>query len=57
MTATAETARSLQSRMRRTLVSAQIFSGLGNGSTLALGSILAVDLSGPRPGQAQSTRP
>lgn len=46
MTTTAATTRSLQSRMRRTLVCAQIFSGLGNGSTLALGSILAVDLSG-----------
>lgn len=46
MTTSSETTRSLQSRMRRTLVSAQIFSGLGNGSTLALGSILAVDLSG-----------
>ncbi|NKX51676.1 MFS transporter, partial [Arthrobacter deserti] len=38
--------RTLQPRVVRTLSVAQIFSGLGNGSTLALGSILAVDLSG-----------
>jgi MFS family permease len=38
--------RTTQSRIVRTLSVAQIFSGLGNGSTLALGSILAVDLSG-----------
>jgi hypothetical protein len=38
--------RTTQSRAVRTLSVAQIFSGLGNGSTLALGSILAVDLSG-----------
>ena len=46
MTATAQTTRSFQPRIRRTLICAQIFSGLGSGSTLALGSILAVDLSG-----------
>lgn len=46
MTATARTSESLQPRMVRTLSVAQIFSGLGTGSTLALGSILAVDLSG-----------
>lgn len=39
-------ARTAQPRIVRTLSIAQIFSGLGNGSTLALGSILAVDLSG-----------
>ncbi len=38
--------RTVQPRIVRTLSIAQIFSGLGNGSTLALGSILAVDLSG-----------
>lgn len=38
--------RPLQRRVVRTLSVAQIFSGLGNGSTLALGSILAVELSG-----------
>jgi MFS family permease len=38
--------RTTQSRIVRTLSIAQIFSGLGNGSTLALGSILAVELSG-----------
>lgn len=38
--------RTTQSRIVRTLSIAQVFSGLGNGSTLALGSILAVDLSG-----------
>ncbi|NKX53620.1 MFS transporter [Arthrobacter mobilis] len=38
--------RTAQPRIVRTLSIAQIFSGLGNGSTLALGSILAVDLSG-----------
>ncbi|WP_231559336.1 MFS transporter [Kocuria sp. ZOR0020] len=32
--------------MVRTLAVAQIFSALGSGSTLALGSILAVELSG-----------
>lgn len=46
MTSTAEATRSSQRRIVRTLSVAQIFSGLGNGSTLALGSILAVDLSG-----------
>lgn len=46
MTSTAEATRSTQRRIVRTLSVAQIFSGLGNGSTLALGSILAVDLSG-----------
>ena len=30
----------------RVLGTAQVFSGLGNGATLSLGSILAVDLSG-----------
>jgi MFS family permease len=38
--------RTTQARIVRTLSIAQIFSGLGNGSTLALGSILAVELSG-----------
>ncbi|MCU1572479.1 MAG: transporter [Micrococcaceae bacterium] len=38
--------RTVQSRVVRTLSIAQVFSGLGSGSTLALGSILAVDLSG-----------
>ncbi|AUI50235.1 MFS transporter [Arthrobacter crystallopoietes] len=37
---------SAQRRIVRTLSTAQIFSGLGTGSTLSLGSILAVDLSG-----------
>lgn len=37
---------SVQARTVRALSIAQIFSGLGNGSTLALGSILAVELSG-----------
>lgn len=47
MTSTATTTtRSAQRRIVRTLSTAQVFSGLGNGSTLALGSILAVDLSG-----------
>ena len=46
MTSTAESTRSTQRRIVRTLSVAQIFSGLGNGSTLALGSILAVDLAG-----------
>jgi MFS family permease len=46
VTATARTSQSFQPRIVRTLVTAQVFSGLGNGSTLALGSILAVDLSG-----------
>jgi MFS family permease len=46
LTSTAEATRSTQRRIVRTLSVAQIFSGLGNGSTLALGSILAVDLSG-----------
>lgn len=46
MTSTAEATLSTQRRIVRTLSIAQIFSGLGNGSTLALGSILAVDLSG-----------
>lgn len=38
--------RSLQRRTVTVLAIAQVFSGLGNGSTLALGSILAVRLSG-----------
>jgi MFS family permease len=38
--------RTVQLRVVRTLSIAQVFSGLGSGSTLALGSILAVDLSG-----------
>jgi MFS family permease len=46
VTTTARTSQSIQPRIVRTLVTAQVFSGLGNGSTLALGSILAVDLSG-----------
>ncbi|WP_210480760.1 MFS transporter [Naasia sp. SYSU D00948] len=36
----------LQRRTVATMTLAQVFSALGNGSTLALGSILAVDLSG-----------
>lgn len=40
------TTQSGQRRIVRTLATAQVFSGLGAGSTLALGSILAVDLSG-----------
>lgn len=36
----------VQSRAVRVLGTAQVFSGLGNGATLSLGSILAVDLSG-----------
>ena len=36
----------VQSRTVRVLGTAQVFSGLGNGATLSLGSILAVDLSG-----------
>lgn len=36
----------LQRRTVRTLAAAQVFSSLGNGSTLALGSVLAVQLSG-----------
>lgn len=39
-------ARAAQHRAVRTLSIAQVFSGLGNGATLSLGSILAVDLSG-----------
>lgn len=35
-----------QRRIVRTLTTAQVFSSLGNGSTLALGSVLAVELSG-----------
>jgi len=46
VTVTVPTSRSVQPRIVRTLATAQIFSGLGNGSTLALGSILAVDLAG-----------
>jgi MFS family permease len=42
----APTSRTTQSRTVVTLSIAQVFSGLGNGSTLALGSILAVELSG-----------
>jgi MFS family permease len=42
----APTTRTTQSRTVVTLSIAQVFSGLGNGSTLALGSILAVELSG-----------
>ncbi len=41
-TSTAE----IQRRVRIALSCAQVFSSLGNGSTLALGSILAVELSG-----------
>ncbi|MFD1214216.1 MFS transporter, partial [Arthrobacter sp. GCM10027362] len=41
-----QTTSSSQRRIVRTLSIGQIFSGLGSGSTLALGSILAVDLSG-----------
>ena len=44
--AATSTARAAQRRIVWTLSSAQVFSGLGTGSTLALGSILAVDLSG-----------
>ncbi|MCY1160020.1 MAG: transporter [Citricoccus sp.] len=36
----------VQRHIVRTLSAAQVFSGLGTGSTLALGSILAVDLAG-----------
>ncbi|WP_229672445.1 MFS transporter [Citricoccus zhacaiensis] len=39
-------ARAAQRRAVRVLGTAQVFSGLGNGATLSLGSILAVDLSG-----------
>ncbi|QCU79312.1 MFS transporter [Citricoccus sp. SGAir0253] len=39
-------ARAAQRRAVRTLATAQVFSGLGNGATLSLGSILAVHLSG-----------
>ncbi|MEV4901886.1 MFS transporter [Citricoccus sp. NPDC055426] len=39
-------ARQVQRRAVRVLGTAQVFSGLGNGATLSLGSILAVDLSG-----------
>ena len=46
MTTTVRTSQSIQPRIVRTLAIAQVFSGLGSGSTLALGSILAVDLSG-----------
>lgn len=46
MNTTASTTRTTQSRIVAALSIAQIFSGLGNGSTLALGSILAVELSG-----------
>lgn len=46
MSATAPTGHSFQPRVVRTLATAQIFSGMGNGSTLTLGSIVAVDLSG-----------
>lgn len=46
MTTTAPDLASVQRRTVRALSIAQIFSGLGNGSTLALGSILAVELSG-----------
>ncbi|MCI2266886.1 MFS transporter [Sediminivirga luteola] len=45
-TATVPDVRSVQRRIVRALSVAQIFSGLGTGATLALGSILAVDLSG-----------
>ena len=44
----------VQRRTVRTMTLAQVFSALGNGSTLALGSILAVDLSG-REGFAGAT--
>ncbi|NUL46182.1 MFS transporter [Cellulosimicrobium funkei] len=40
------TARAAQRRAVRVLGTAQVFSGLGNGATLSLGSILAVELSG-----------
>lgn len=46
MTTSVPNVRSVQTRTVATLSIAQIFSGLGNGSALALGSILAVDLSG-----------
>ncbi|MDO5628588.1 MAG: MFS transporter [Mobilicoccus sp.] len=36
----------VQRRTVRTLTAAQVFSSLGNGSTLALGSVLAYDLTG-----------
>lgn len=39
-------ARAAQRRAVRVLGTAQVFSGLGNGATLSLGSILAVELSG-----------
>ncbi|WP_245851985.1 MFS transporter [Mobilicoccus massiliensis] len=45
VTSTLSTA-DVQKRTRWVLSSAQVFSSLGNGSTLALGSVLAVDLSG-----------
>lgn len=43
---TTPASRTIQRHTVRALSIAQIFSGLGNGSTLALGSILAVELSG-----------
>lgn len=46
MTTTVQNVRFVQRRAVATLSIAQIFSGLGTGSALALGSILAVDLSG-----------
>lgn len=38
--------RSAQRRTVRTLAASQVFSGLGNGSALAVGSVMAVELSG-----------
>ena len=46
MTDTVRTGHARQPHIVRTLSAAQVFSGLGSGSALALGSILAVDLSG-----------
>ena len=38
--------RAAQRRTVRTLAASQVFSGLGNGSALAVGSVMAVELSG-----------
>lgn len=38
--------RTAQRRTLRTLAASQVFSGLGNGSALAVGSVMAVELSG-----------
>ena len=49
MTTTSTTALDPQRVQRRTvflLSSAQLLSGVGNGATLSIGSLLAVDLSG-----------